>query len=117
MSKSESIKVVCRFRGGQGDNPDWVFLPDGASLVAPKMAANSLDAPQFTFDSVLDSDVNNETMYNMAAKDKVTAFMDGFNCTIFAYGQSGSGKTFSMLGPDEVVKEIIDGNGEVSQST
>jgi kinesin family protein 15 len=29
--------------------------------------------------------------------------MEGFNGTIFAYGQSGSGKTFSMLGPDEVV--------------
>jgi len=36
--------------------------------------------------------------------------MKGFNGTIFAYGQSGSGKTFSMLGPDEVVNEIINPN-------
>ena len=39
--------------------------------------------------------------------------MEGYNGTIFAYGQSGSGKTFSMLGPDEVVQEIIGGNQEV----
>ena len=32
--------------------------------------------------------------------------MRGFNGTIFAYGQSGSGKTFSMLGPDDVVDVI-----------
>ena len=24
--------------------------------------------------------------------------MDGFNCTIFAYGQTGTGKTFTMEG-------------------
>lgn len=35
--------------------------------------------------------------------------MKGFNGTIFAYGQSGSGKTFSMLGPDEVVDVIRKG--------
>jgi hypothetical protein len=46
-------------------------------------------------------------MYNKVAKDNVASFMAGFNGTIFAYGQSGSGKTFSMLGPDEVTAEIV----------
>lgn len=40
-------------------------------------------------------------------------FTLGFNCTIFAYGQSGSGKTFSMLGPDDVVDAIKDGADNV----
>lgn len=35
--------------------------------------------------------------------------MKGYNGTIFAYGQSGSGKTYSMLGPDEVVDVIKKG--------
>ena len=43
----------------------------------------------------------------------VDSFMKGFNGTVFAYGQSGSGKTFSMLGPDEVVGEIIKGSDNV----
>lgn len=37
------------------------------------------------------------------------ALLGGFNGTIFAYGQSGSGKTFSMLGPDSVVDAIKEG--------
>ena len=39
--------------------------------------------------------------------------MKGFNGTIFAYGQSGSGKTFSMLGPDPVVDVIKKGDQNV----
>lgn len=35
--------------------------------------------------------------------------MKGYNGTIFAYGQSGSGKTYTMLGPDEVVEVIKKG--------
>lgn len=41
--------------------------------------------------------------------------MDGFNSTIFAYGQSGSGKTFSMLGPEEVTEMIVNGVENVPQ--
>ena len=40
--------------------------------------------------------------------------MDGFNATIFAYGQSGSGKTFSMLGPEEVTEILVNQSNEIS---
>lgn len=36
----------------------------------------------------------------------MSEFMNGFNATIFAYGQSGSGKTFSMVGPDEINDQL-----------
>ena len=48
-------------------------------------------------------------MYNRSAKDTVKQFTDGYNGTIFAYGQSGSGKTFTMLGPEEVIEFIKSG--------
>ena len=41
--------------------------------------------------------------------------MKGYNGTIFAYGQSGSGKTYSMLGPDEVVDVIKKGVAKRNQ--
>eukprot|EP00356_Strombidium_inclinatum_P009399 CAMPEP_0170501602 /NCGR_PEP_ID=MMETSP0208-20121228/38841_1 /TAXON_ID=197538 /ORGANISM="Strombidium inclinatum, Strain S3" /LENGTH=49 /DNA_ID=CAMNT_0010780249 /DNA_START=103 /DNA_END=252 /DNA_ORIENTATION=- len=48
-------------------------------------------------------------MYRSSAQETVTQFTKGFNGTIFAYGQSGSGKTFSMLGPEEVIEVIKNG--------
>jgi hypothetical protein len=113
----ESIKVVCRFRGGQGDNENWQLHPDNKSLSAPQLVLGGTSDMNFTFDSVLDSDINQEIMYNKVAKDNVASFMKGFNGTIFAYGQSGSGKTFSMLGPDEVTAEIIKGSQNVPLET
>ena len=45
-------------------------------------------------------------MYEKVAKETITDFMKGYNGTIFAYGQSGSGKTFSMLGPEDVTEAL-----------
>lgn len=52
-------------------------------------------------------------MYHKCAADTIKQFCDGYNGTIFCYGQSGSGKTFSMLGPDEVVDVIKQGVEDV----
>lgn len=54
-------------------------------------------------------------MYAMAGKETVNQFTSGYNGTIFAYGMSGTGKTFSMLGPEEVV-EVIKKGGEIEES-
>ena len=49
-------------------------------------------------------------MYECTAKETVDQFTNnGFNGTIFAYGHSGSGKTFSILGPEEVIDVIKSG--------
>lgn len=54
-------------------------------------------------------------MYEMAGKETVRQFTSGYNGTIFAYGMSGTGKTFSMLGPEEVV-DVIKRGGEIEES-
>jgi kinesin family member 5 len=45
-----------------------------------------------------------------AVKGLVASFLDGTNNTIFAYGQTGTGKTFTMIGP--CVNEEADLRGE-----
>lgn len=37
-------------------------------------------------------------LYDESFRDLVQAVLDGFNGTIFAYGQTGTGKTFTMAG-------------------
>ncbi|GIY30586.1 kinesin-like protein KIN-7K, chloroplastic [Caerostris extrusa] len=52
----------------------------------------------FTFDRVFGNQEENETIYTEFCSDIVKSVIDGFNGTIFAYGQTSSGKTFTMLG-------------------
>ena len=73
-----------------------------------------MDSKTFTFDRVLNSDSTQETAYLEAGRGTVQSLLNGFNGTIFAYGQSGSGKTFTMLGPDSVVDAIKSGGDEIS---
>ena len=39
-----------------------------------------------------------KNLYDETFRDLVQAVLDGFNGTIFAYGQTGTGKTFTMQG-------------------
>jgi kinesin family protein 4/21/27 len=39
-------------------------------------------------------------MFESTAKPLISRFLEGFNCTILAYGQTSSGKTFTMTGVD-----------------
>ena len=45
----------------------------------------------FDFDAVVGPDGRQEDVYNASAKPVVDDFLEGFNGTIFCYGQTGSG--------------------------
>lgn len=53
---------------------------------------------QFTFDSVFDTDSKQVDVYADTATSLVESVMEGYNGTMFAYGQTGCGKTFTMEG-------------------
>jgi len=52
----------------------------------------------FTFDAVYDDDSKQRDVYEETAYPLVESVMSGYNGTIFAYGQTGCGKTFTMEG-------------------
>eukprot|EP00039_Didymoeca_costata_P003577 m.68524 g.68524 ORF g.68524 m.68524 type:complete len:1220 (-) comp11975_c0_seq3:113-3772(-) len=54
--------------------------------------------PVYTFDHVFDTEIKNEDVYLGVAKDIVLSAMEGYHGTIFAYGQTSSGKTHTMIG-------------------
>ena len=39
-------------------------------------------------------------MYNAVVSPLLEEVLAGYNCTVFAYGQTGTGKTFTMEGID-----------------
>ena len=101
--KEESVRVCVRCRPlnskERGDGRERIVHVDpknGTCVVSP---IGSNEPPKtFTFDQVYDESVTQEYIYMNTASRIVESVIDGFNGTIFAYGQTGTGKTYTMLG-------------------
>ncbi|KAE8677131.1 Kinesin-like protein NACK1 [Hibiscus syriacus] len=66
-------------------------------------------ANQYSFDRVFDPSSSTRKVYEDGAKDVALSALTGINATIFAYGQTSSGKTFTMRGITEnAVKDIYE---------
>ncbi|XP_008989602.1 kinesin-like protein KIF3A isoform X6 [Callithrix jacchus] len=52
----------------------------------------------FTFDTVFGPESKQLDVYNLTARPIIDSVLEGYNGTIFAYGQTGTGKTFTMEG-------------------
>ena len=93
-----NIKVCCRIRPYASKEPKESFLSyDGNSVVVDRQDQRD----SFTFDNVFPENSTQEEVFNTAAIPVVDDMLAGYNCTLFVYGQSGSGKTFSMAGAPE----------------
>ncbi|EER04371.1 kif-3, putative, partial [Perkinsus marinus ATCC 50983] len=62
-------------------------------------AASRDTAKEFTFDAVYPPVASQSQIYEEAAYPIVENVLEGYNGTIFAYGQTGTGKTHTMVGP------------------
>uniref|UniRef100_A0A803XWC8 Kinesin-like protein n=1 Tax=Meleagris gallopavo TaxID=9103 RepID=A0A803XWC8_MELGA len=58
----------------------------------------SCSGKPYVFDRVLPPNTTQEQVYNACAKQIVKDVLEGYNGTIFAYGQTSSGKTHTMEG-------------------
>uniref|UniRef100_A0A8C7IEJ5 Kinesin-like protein n=1 Tax=Oncorhynchus kisutch TaxID=8019 RepID=A0A8C7IEJ5_ONCKI len=90
-----NIKVLCRFRPLnqseiiRGDKFIPLFQGDDTVSIAGK---------SYVFDRVFPTNTTQEQVYNTCAKQIVKDVLGGYNGTIFAYGQTSSGKTHTMEG-------------------
>lgn len=104
-SDSECVRVVVRCRPlnakERGDQRQRIVDVDTAArqVVLRSPAAGAGEPPKsFTFDAVFDWDSQQRTVYADAAMGIVDSVLEGYNGTIFAYGQTGTGKTHTMEG-------------------
>uniref|UniRef100_A0A8C7R0A3 Kinesin-like protein n=1 Tax=Oncorhynchus mykiss TaxID=8022 RepID=A0A8C7R0A3_ONCMY len=95
VSAECNIKVLCRFRPLnqseiiRGDKFIPSFQADDTVSIAGK---------SYVFDRVFPTNTTQEQVYNTCAKQIVKDVLGGYNGTIFAYGQTSSGKTHTMEG-------------------
>lgn len=86
---------MCRFRPlnesevNRGDKYVAKFQGEDTVMIASK---------PYAFDRVFQSNTSQEQVYNDCAKKIVKDVLEGYNGTIFAYGQTSSGKTHTMEG-------------------
>ena len=62
---------------------------------------SSFFCSRYIFDRVFNADEDNSKVYQDLGFDIIEAAVSGFNSTIFAYGQTASGKTHTMMGDDQ----------------
>uniref|UniRef100_A0A8D3DMF4 Kinesin-like protein n=1 Tax=Scophthalmus maximus TaxID=52904 RepID=A0A8D3DMF4_SCOMX len=90
-----SQKVMCRFRPlneaeiNRGDKYIPKFKEEDTVVITGK---------PYVFDRVLPPNTSQEQVYDQCAKQIVKDVLGGYNGTIFAYGQTSSGKTHTMEG-------------------
>ncbi|XP_016097262.1 kinesin heavy chain-like [Sinocyclocheilus grahami] len=95
VSAECNIRVLCRFRPLnhsetlRGDKYIPTFQGDDTVIIGGK---------PYVFDKVFPTNCTQEQVYNTCAKQIVKDVLDGYNGTIFAYGQTSSGKTYTMEG-------------------
>jgi hypothetical protein len=72
--------------------------PATASSAPPSVIGTKKQS--FTFDQVHPPPTTQHALFTSTALPLISRFVEGFNCTILAYGQTSSGKTFTMTGID-----------------
>lgn len=102
---SDNVRVVVRCRPLSekevGSNMKAAVKCDEVrgTITIQQPDARSGDVPKvFTFDRVFGPESKQTDVYNDAARAIVESVIEGYNGTIFAYGQTGTGKTFTMEG-------------------
>lgn len=55
---------------------------------------------KFTFDRAFGPESKQSDVYHVVVAPLITEVLAGYNCTVFAYGQTGTGKTHTMIGDE-----------------
>lgn len=56
---------------------------------------------KYFFDRIFDHKANQEMVYKNTCSHLIESVVRGYNATVFAYGTTGSGKTYTMVGTQE----------------
>lgn len=97
-SSNECITVVVRCRPmNRKENEESRKGIISVDTATRQVAIQNPDAPQdqpksFTFDATYDENTHQRIFYEESCFNIVESTLEGFNSTIFAYGQTGCGK-------------------------
>ncbi|GLD65996.1 centromere-associated protein E, partial [Lates japonicus] len=109
MTEESAVKVCVRVRpliareesaSSESAEPVQLFWKADKKSIHQIDDGNSTKS--FSFDRVFTAEETTSQLYQGIAKPLVVSTVEGYNGTIFAYGQTSSGKTFTMMGSDHI---------------
>ncbi|XP_057788493.1 kinesin-like protein KIN-7F [Salvia miltiorrhiza] len=113
--KEEKILVLVRLRplsekeSARAEVSDWECINSTTILYRNSLRERSGLPTAYSFDRVFRGDCTTREVYDEGTKDIALSVVGGINSTIFAYGQTSSGKTYTMNGiTDYAVADIYD---------
>lgn len=109
----ENVKVVIRVRppirtDANAEHRNLIQIdPDKKVITLTKPPPSGSNPPRdanvsksFQFDRVFDVNATQVELYKFVAFRTVDKVLQGYNGTVFAYGQTGTGKTYTMMGKE-----------------
>lgn len=94
-----TVKVIARFRPQNkreiesGGEPIVSFSSEDTCVLDSKEAQGS-----FTFDRIFGMASRQSDVFDFSIRPTVDDILNGYNGTVFAYGQTGAGKSYTMMG-------------------
>ncbi|XP_069361903.1 kinesin-like protein Klp61F [Maniola hyperantus] len=100
--KNQNIQVFVRLRPLNQRERDIkslgvVEVANGREVVV-RQSHQSMHNKRFTFDRAFPPHSNQVEVYQAVVSPLIEEVLAGYNCTVFAYGQTGTGKTHTMVG-------------------
>lgn len=95
------LRPLSRKEQSSKDQVAWECIDDHNIVYRPPPQERSLHPASFTFDRVFGPTSITENVYEQGVKNVALSALMGINATIFAYGQTSSGKTYTMRGITE----------------
>ncbi|KAH7018378.1 kinesin related protein 2 [Microdochium trichocladiopsis] len=114
-----NINVVVRCRGRNErevrENSAVVVSTDAVKgkQVELSMGPSALSNKTYQFDRVFSPAADQTMVYDEVVKPILEEMLGGFNCTIFAYGQTGTGKTYTMSGDMDNTLGLLSDNAGI----
>lgn len=110
-SKVERVMVHLRIRplseddiARYGQNSSVEYTDDSRGIVTLR---KDYEKKNFNFDSIFDGNSRQDDIFKRVAHPVVSSVIEGYNGTIFSYGQTGTGKTYTMIGAQGEFQGII----------
>ncbi|GJM99334.1 hypothetical protein PR202_ga16424 [Eleusine coracana subsp. coracana] len=107
MAGEERIVVSVRLRpvnareAERGDGTDWECTGPTTLMFRGTIPERAMFPAAYAYDRVFNPECSTRQVYEEGAKRVALSVLSGINSSVFAYGQTSSGKTYTMVGITE----------------